>query len=348
MEKTKLNTSFFKDNLLKLLPDLTPLSKKYSNGRCAMIGSNSYYTGGIYSSAISAMKSGADISHIFAHEDSVSALKAYSHDIIVHKSYSNNPNIDLLNENKRWLKSFDSIVIGPCLGKDDYVKIILEVFIKESSKFKNIVHIFDADSIYFFHTSQLFSVFKEYLENNICILTPNRVEFDKLIENHFIEDNLNFKEEKTYENFYIEYYTKNYLDNPIQSFEYDQLDSDLKEIFRREVLLSQKLGQIIFKKGTLDIITDGSTIYLICNEGSMKRCAGIGDILAGVLASFIPLMNGKSKKEVLLISSLASFWLRYISKEVYEEKGISLISSDIINQLSLFSLDKIKSGKIKF
>ena len=45
-------------------------------------------------------------------------------------------------------------------------------------------------------------------------------------------------------------------------------------------------NSIIVRKGITDIITDGNEAYYVCEEGSFKRCGGIGDILAGTIASF--------------------------------------------------------------
>ena len=42
---------------------------------------------------------------------------------------------------------------------------------------------------------------------------------------------------------------------------------------------------IVVRKGIVDIISDGNDAYYVCEEGSMKRCGGIGDILAGTIAS---------------------------------------------------------------
>lgn len=35
-------------------------------------------------------------------------------------------------------------------------------------------------------------------------------------------------------------------------------------------------------KGYSDIITNGEIAYIVNNRGSLKRCGGIGDILAGL------------------------------------------------------------------
>ena len=46
-------------------------------------------------------------------------------------------------------------------------------------------------------------------------------------------------------------------------------------------------NSIVVRKGISDIITDGNEAYYVVEEGSMKRCGGIGDILAGTIASFM-------------------------------------------------------------
>ena len=42
---------------------------------------------------------------------------------------------------------------------------------------------------------------------------------------------------------------------------------------------------IVVRKGIVDIVSDGNIAYYVCEEGSLKRCGGIGDILAGTIAS---------------------------------------------------------------
>ena len=60
------------------------------------------------------------------------------------------------------------------------------------------------------------------------------------------------------------------------------------------MMLSKKMnGKIIFKKGLVDIITNGNSVILVCNDGSLKRCGGIGDILVGILSGFLSLYRSK-------------------------------------------------------
>ena len=41
------------------------------------------------------------------------------------------------------------------------------------------------------------------------------------------------------------------------------------------------------KKGIIDIISDGIQTYYVAVEGGQKRCGGQGDILAGILGTFV-------------------------------------------------------------
>ena len=46
-------------------------------------------------------------------------------------------------------------------------------------------------------------------------------------------------------------------------------------------------NMIIMKKGMIDLISDGNISYYVSIEGSLKRCGGLGDILSGILGTFV-------------------------------------------------------------
>lgn len=72
-------------NLVRsLVPKLTTDRYKGQNGRIGIIGGSLEYTGAPYFAAISAMKVGADISHVFCHNNAAPVIKSYSPDLIVH------------------------------------------------------------------------------------------------------------------------------------------------------------------------------------------------------------------------------------------------------------------------
>ena len=67
-----------------ILPGLTNKSLKGDNGRIAAIGGSYEFTGAPFYSAISALKTGADLAHIFCSKSSSVSIKSYSPEIIVH------------------------------------------------------------------------------------------------------------------------------------------------------------------------------------------------------------------------------------------------------------------------
>lgn len=83
------------------------------------------------------------------------------------------------------------------------------------------------------------------------------------------------------------------------------------------VELSIFLGNVnILCKGYADIITNGQKVYLVKNEGSLKRCGGIGDILAGL--SCLYSVWSKNNEDLLIGCVLASYLCRQASKKAFE------------------------------
>lgn len=376
--------SFFIKYLEKILPEMKSQKNKYSNGMCGMIGSSKEYTGGIYFSAYTAMKVGADQSHIFAHSNSVIPLKCYSPELIVHDSFSSKNEISQLKNESRWLKNFNTLLYGVCMSKDNYVIELLDTFLYETSQYKNIIHIFDADALHFFNNTELFSKYIKYLNNNLCIFTPNRVEFNRMLKEIIAPNtksgvtNFNHKEIKHSissnkledEEYYNNLYENIDSEEDIIYFSNTSSNDFLyKEVYEREKLVSTLFdNKIIFKKGVIDIITNGNEVILVKNKGNLKRCGGIGDILGGILSGFfsmwlnknnitldtfkkykkgenevdVNMFNTDMSNEAICVCALASFYCREISRIAYEKHDISLTSSDILKEIINFPISKIK------
>lgn len=67
-----------------ILPKLCNKGYKGDNGRIGVVGGSYEFTGAPFYSAISALKSGADLAHIFCSKSSSISIKSYSPEIIVH------------------------------------------------------------------------------------------------------------------------------------------------------------------------------------------------------------------------------------------------------------------------
>ncbi|XP_065263553.1 ATP-dependent (S)-NAD(P)H-hydrate dehydratase isoform X3 [Emys orbicularis] len=156
-----------------VIPPLTAKKHKGQDGRIGIVGGCQEYTGAPYFAAISALKVGADLSHVFCTKDAAAVIKSYSPELIVHPVLDS-PNA--VHEVEKWLPRLHSVVIGPGLGRDD---VLLENAkgIIEKAKVKGIPIVIDADGLWLI--SQQPSLIQGYQR---AILTPNYMEFSRLYE----------------------------------------------------------------------------------------------------------------------------------------------------------------------
>lgn len=156
-----------------IIPPLTTKKHKGQDGRIGIIGGCQEYTGAPYFAAISALKVGADLSHVFCTRDAATVIKSYSPELIVHPVLDS-PNA--VEEIEKWLPRLHSLVVGPGLGREDtLLKTAKEVI--EKTKARDIPIIIDADGLWI--VSQQPSVIQGYQKG---ILTPNFMEFTRLYE----------------------------------------------------------------------------------------------------------------------------------------------------------------------
>ncbi|KAL0457259.1 UNVERIFIED_CONTAM: ATP-dependent (S)-NAD(P)H-hydrate dehydratase [Sesamum latifolium] len=117
--------------LKSITPSLDPSKHKGQAGKIAVVGGCREYTGAPYFSAISALKIGADLSHVFCTKDAATVIKSYTPELIVHpileESYSvrdedkKSISAKVIQEVDKWMERFDCLVIGPGLGRDPFL-----------------------------------------------------------------------------------------------------------------------------------------------------------------------------------------------------------------------------------
>lgn len=73
-----INNTTLLRKLISVFPALQRHDTKGQNGRVAVVGGSFEFTGAPYYSAISALKVGGDLSHIFCSKFSSPAIKSYS------------------------------------------------------------------------------------------------------------------------------------------------------------------------------------------------------------------------------------------------------------------------------
>ncbi|XP_058479142.1 ATP-dependent (S)-NAD(P)H-hydrate dehydratase isoform X2 [Solea solea] len=163
----------FISQVKRTVPSLTSKKHKGQDGRIGIIGGCQDYTGAPYFAAISALKVGADLSHVFCTKDAATVIKSYSPELIVHPVLDS-PNA--VEEIEKWLPRLHGLVVGPGLGREDLLlKTAKEVI--EKSKTRDIPIVIDADGLWL--VTQQPSVIQGYQKG---ILTPNYMEFTRLYE----------------------------------------------------------------------------------------------------------------------------------------------------------------------
>ncbi|XP_024609784.1 ATP-dependent (S)-NAD(P)H-hydrate dehydratase isoform X1 [Neophocaena asiaeorientalis asiaeorientalis] len=156
-----------------VVPPLAAWKHKGQAGRIGVVGGCPEYTGAPYFAAISALKVGADLSHVFTTQDAAPVIKSYSPELIVH------PVLDspsAVQDVEKWLPRLHALVVGPGLGRDD---VLLENVkgILEASKTRGIPIVIDADGLWL--VTQQPALIQGYQK---AVLTPNHVEFSRLAE----------------------------------------------------------------------------------------------------------------------------------------------------------------------
>ncbi|KAG5560095.1 hypothetical protein RHGRI_003404 [Rhododendron griersonianum] len=243
------------------------------SGKIAVIGGCREYTGAPYFSAISALKIGADLSHVFCTKDAAPIIKGYSPELIVHpvleESYSirdeDKKSISerVLAEVEKWMERFDCLVVGPGLGRDPFLLDCVSNIIKHARR-SSIPIVIDADGLFLVTNSlDLISGYP------LAILTPNINEYKRLVQS-------------------------------VLNCEVNDHDAP-----GQLLSLAKRIGGVtILRKGKSDLVSDGNQVMSVSMYGSPRRCGGQGDILSGR-----QIISSKVKR--LLFSWLITIFSQY-------------------------------------
>ncbi|KAL6660690.1 hypothetical protein ACP70R_001725 [Stipagrostis hirtigluma subsp. patula] len=296
----------------RITPPLDRSRHKGQAGKIAVIGGCREYTGAPYFAAISALKVGADLSHVFCTKDAATVIKSYSPELIVHpileESYSvrdderESVSSNILTEVSKWMERFDCIVVGPGLGRDSFLLDCVSNIMRHAQR-ANIPTVVDGDGL-FLITNNLGLV----EDNSLAILTPNVYEYKRLVQK--------------------------------------VLNCDVNEETASEQLIAlcQKIGGVtIMRKGKADLISDGKTVTHVSTFGSPRRCGGQGDILSGSVAVFSSwarhfiLSNEQStdkRVNPMTLGCIAgSLLLRKAASLAFEKNKRATVTTDIIEYL---------------
>jgi hypothetical protein len=122
------------EKLRLLVPDLD--SSKFHKGQAGkigVVGGCEEYTGAPYFAAMSALRMGADLAHVFCAEGAGHVIKSYSPELIVHPymreggsgssggthtAYDAELVTEAMEKIEPWLDRMSALVVGPGLGRD--------------------------------------------------------------------------------------------------------------------------------------------------------------------------------------------------------------------------------------
>uniref|UniRef100_A0A2C9M3E4 ATP-dependent (S)-NAD(P)H-hydrate dehydratase n=2 Tax=Biomphalaria glabrata TaxID=6526 RepID=A0A2C9M3E4_BIOGL len=156
-----------------VIPPLHHGMHKGQAGRVAVLGGCQEYTGAPYFAAITALKVGADLSHVFCTSSAATVIKSYSPELIVHPVLDS---LTAVTEISQWLPRFHSLVVGPGLGRDEQLLEIVSEVIQKARE-QQLPIVIDADGL--FLVTQNPDIIRGYTN---AVLTPNVAEFDRLYE----------------------------------------------------------------------------------------------------------------------------------------------------------------------
>lgn len=94
-------SSNFLKSIVKIFPPLSANNVKGESGRIGVVGGSYDFTGAPFYSAISALKVGGDLGHIFCNKASSTPIKTYSPEIIVHPVFVSDDEFSFFSGGKR-------------------------------------------------------------------------------------------------------------------------------------------------------------------------------------------------------------------------------------------------------
>ena len=328
------------DALRAFAPALAPDRRKGQAGKIAVVGGCAEYTGAPYFAAISALRVGADLAHVFCATAAAPVIKAYSPELIGHPYLVESTDLDdrgadaharaarsSFERVRAWLSRVDAIVVGPGLGRDDVILETARMIIEEARALGKPI-VVDADGMYL--VTRAPDAVRGYSR---ATLTPNANELARLAAGVVEERNA---EERNAEE-------KNAASGGNASL---------------GVLVSERLGgATVVCKGAADeaCVANGgrATVRTVDVRGSNRRCGGQGDVLAGTVAVF-QAWRAAADAEAAKVerdgeddendadaeaeaaaeaAAAACSVVRLAAREAFAKRGRSMVTGDLIEEL---------------
>ncbi len=281
------------EEIRKAYPERKKDARKYDYGLVIVIGGSKIYTGSPVLSAMAALRSGADLSHIIAPSRVADTAASFSPDLITfplkgdHLLPEHLPDLLALTRGGEDVsRGRMAVVLGGGIGREEETKKTVREYVKEVS----VPVVVDADAVYAFEKEESL-VHDRFLGEKKVLLTPHMYEFYVLTGRN------------------------------VKNFSKEERGFAVKSA-------AKEIGATILLKGEVDHISDGENSEE--NEVGVPELTvgGTGDVLAGIAGSLLarghsPLQAGKV---AVAVNTLAG-------KLAAEEKGESLLATDVIEKI---------------
>ncbi|KAJ6619872.1 Ribokinase-like protein [Mycena sp. CBHHK59/15] len=164
----KPNVKTILEQVKLLIPPLDGSLHKGQSGRVGVLGGALDYTGAPFFAAISALRFGADLSHVICSPTAASAIKTYSPDLIVHPILREDSTPEqVAPELKSILARLHVLVVGPGLGRERYMQSFAQLALA-LARAQGMFVVLDADALWL--VGQDIRVIRGYRR---AVVTPN-------------------------------------------------------------------------------------------------------------------------------------------------------------------------------
>ncbi|KAF8159494.1 H-hydrate dehydratase [Crassisporium funariophilum] len=309
----------------RIIPPLDGSLHKGQSGRVGVLGGALDYTGAPYFAAISALRFGADLSHVICSPTAAGAIKSYSPDLIVHPILREDLSSEQVKSDlKSILSRLHVLVVGPGLGRETYMQSFAKMAVSIARE-QGMYLVLDADALYM--VGQDISVIKGYRR---AVVTPNVVEFKRLSEQVGIDPD-----------------TPSDLRAGLISKKLGGvtvLQKGAQDIISTDTTGDEADLQASKMAGADAEFENAKETIVVDEEGGLKRCGGQGDVLSGTVGTFMAWGRcyedgafGDKKVPASRIPMLAavagSMVTRTASRRAFHKQGRSLMTEDLIPEI---------------
>ncbi|KAK7025208.1 H-hydrate dehydratase [Favolaschia claudopus] len=320
-----LNSKAILAQVKQLIPPLDGSLHKGQSGRVGVLGGALDYTGAPFFAAISALRFGADLSHVICSPTAAGTIKTYSPDLIVHPILREDASESQVSKQLQSLLSrLHVLVIGPGLGRESYMQSYAKVALGLARQ-QGMFVVLDADALWM--VGQDISLIKGYRR---AVVTPNVAEFARLSEQLSIDPKTDAEKRAGLVSRALGGVTV------LQKGAKDIISVDTTGD-AASLEASQLAGADPEKEKMQETVE-------VDTEGGLKRCGGQGDVLSGTVGAMLAwakcyedgVFGDKSipaSRFPLLAAIGGSMVTRTSSRRAFDKEGRGVVTEDMIPEI---------------